>query len=317
MKKINLLSKFKGAVYGLAIGDQLGYAVEFMRYSEIKKLFGEKGLTDFIGKKYSDDAQMSIAVANGLIKASREHYSVDNVMKYVSNEFVKWLHDPENNRAPGNTCLSGCRNLEKGIDWRKSGDNNSKGCGAAMRSAPIGLFYFNGEEKLAEVSYAVSKCTHGHNSGIASGIATAYLTSLAVKNVDPNKYETMLIDFMEKTGKKMNFDVNEFNSKIKEISQAKKLDLIKGVHFLGDGWIGEEAVAASLYCFLSSPNDYKKSVLLAANTDGDSDTIACITGAISGAYNSISKIPGNWIKNVENTSMLEKLATNLYNSSRD
>ncbi len=49
-----------------------------------------------------------------------------------------------------------------------------------------------------------------------------------------------------------------------------------------EGWIGEEAVALALYCFLKHPNDYKKAVLRGANTNRDS--VACIAGGISGAY---------------------------------
>jgi hypothetical protein len=56
----------------------------------------------------------------------------------VKEEFVRWLHSPENNRAPGHTCLQGVANMESGVHWSKSGIAGSKGCGSAMRAAPIG-----------------------------------------------------------------------------------------------------------------------------------------------------------------------------------
>jgi ADP-ribosylglycohydrolase len=82
--------------------------------------------------------------------------------------------------------------------------------------------------------------------------------------------------------------------------------------FLGEGWIGEEALAIALYCFLKNPKDYEKTVIMAANTNGDSDSNASITGAISGAYNGIRAIPEKWIKEVENSKLLRKTAEDLF-----
>ncbi len=86
----------------------------------------------------------------------------------------------------------------------------------------------------------------------------------------------------------------------------------KAIPKLGQGWVGEEAVAISMYCFLKSPNDYKKTVLTAANITGDSDSAACIAGAVSGAYNGIKVIPEKWVRKVENSDMLGRLAEKLY-----
>jgi len=306
--------KFISSMLGLAIGDALGYPVEFMKSHEIVKRFGSKGLSDLVDGRYSDDTQMTIAIAKALIDSGKKD-DVESVMKNVKKRFVEWLHDPENNRAPGKTCLFGCNNLEEGMNWKLSGDRWSKGCGAAMRTAPIGLFYDN-EDKIAEIAYASSICTHAHDTGVASGMATAYLTHLALKGVDPKEYVNRLVSFTERQGKRFKINVSEFNNKIREIDKIK--DLVPGhaIPRLGEGWTGEEAVAIGLYCFLQSPKDYANSVLLAANTNGDSDSNACICGAISGAYNGISKIPERWVKRVENTGMLRELAEDLYKAKR-
>ncbi len=85
----------------------------------------------------------------------------------------------------------------------------------------------------------------------------------------------------------------------------------KALDHLGKGWIGEEAVALALYCFLRYPDNYKKVVLRGANTDGDSDSIACIAGSISGASLGIKAIPQEWIKKIERTQDLDELAKRL------
>jgi len=77
------------------------------------------------------------------------------------------------------------------------------------------------------------------------------------------------------------------------------------------GWVGEEAVALALYCFLRYPNDYSKTVIRAANTNGDSDSIACIAGSISGAYLGVQAIPEAWIERIEKADYLADLAERL------
>jgi ADP-ribosylglycohydrolase len=70
-------------------------------------------------------------------------------------------------------------------------------------------------------------------------------------------------------------------------------------------------VALALYCFLKYPDNYKKSVLRGANTNGDSDSIACIAGSISGAYLGINAIPAEWVCQIEKAQYLTNLSVRL------
>lgn len=89
----------------------------------------------------------------------------------------------------------------------------------------------------------------------------------------------------------------------------------KTLDHLGEGWIGEEAVVLALYCFLRYPNDFRKVVLRGANTNGYSDSIACIAGSISGAFLGIKAIPKKWIKKIEKAEYLDGLAERLSKKS--
>lgn len=97
--------------------------------------------------------------------------------------------------------------------------------------------------------------------------------------------------------------------KIKECLDWK--DEEKALNYLGEGWIGEEAVALALYCFLKYLDDHEKMVIRGANTNGDSDSIACIGGSISGAYLGIGAIPDQCVKEIEKSEYLNDLATRL------
>ncbi|MGB1217524.1 MAG: ADP-ribosylglycohydrolase family protein, partial [Saprospiraceae bacterium] len=77
----------------------------------------------------------------------------------------------------------------------------------------------------------------------------------------------------------------------------------------GEGWIAEEAFATALLCFLLYPNNAVDCLRRAANTSGDSDSIACIAGAMSGAYLGIDAFPKDWIERIEYQETLEEMVT--------
>jgi ADP-ribosylglycohydrolase len=298
------IDKAEGIIYGLAIGDALGKDTEFMSLSSIKKEYGDKGIQDLPSPAlYTDDTQMSIAIAEALIRSGEN--DVEEIMSAVKEEFIKWFHSPENNRAPGGTCLRGIRNMEKEIHWSECGIADSKGCGSAMRAAPIGYLYQHNPEKLKEVAHATGICTHGHPTADAACIGAAYLVKIAMDRIKPHEMIPKLLSFIKGISK-------EFDRAILKVQKCLDWDdEEKALKYLGEGWVGEEAVALALYCFLKYPDDYKKAVIRGANTNGDSDSIASIAGSISGAYLGISAIPGKWIKGIEKPDYLGDLAKRL------
>jgi ADP-ribosylglycohydrolase len=303
------LEKAKGMMFGLAIGDALGWPTEFLSLHQIKAKYGPDGIRELPSPAlFTDDTQMTIAIAEALIKAG-EH-DIEPIMEAVKVEFIKWLHSPENDRAPGGTCIQGVRNLEKGMHWIKSGVAHSKGCGSAMRSAPIGFYYQHDPEKLKQVAHASGICSHGHPAADAACIGTAYLVKLALDRLPPDEMIPALLKFTEGISK-------EFDHAIHKIEECLQWpDEEKALNYLGEGWVGEEAVALALYCFLKYPDDYKKTIIRGANTNGDSDSIACIAGAISGAYLGIDAIPEDWIKKIEKSEYLESLSKQLTGKTR-
>ena len=297
--------KAKGLIFGLAIGDALGYPTEFITLARIKTEFGPNGVADFPKSPalFTDDTQMSIAIAEALVKAGDQ--DLETIMEAIKEEFIKWRRSPENNRAPGNACLAGVSNMERGVHWSESGVADSKGCGSAMRVAPIGYVYQHDPDKLKLVARASGICTHGHRTAVAASIGAAYLVKLALDGTDPGRMVPETLSFTAGISR-------EFDTALSKVSECldwpNEEDALK---YLGEGWIGEEAVALALYCFLRHPYDYKKAVLRGANTNGDLDSVVCIAGGISGAYLGIAAIPDKWVKNIEKTKYLEELAIRL------
>ena len=297
--------KAKGLIFGLAIGDAFGYPTEFITLARIKTEFGPQGIADFPKSPalFTDDTQMSIAITEALIKAGAQ--DLETIMEAIKEEFIKWRRSPENNRAPGNACLTGVSNMERGVHWSESGVVDSKGCGSAMRVAPIGFVYQHDPDKLKQVARASGICTHGHRTAIAASIGAAYLVKLALEGVEPERMIPETLSFTAGISR-------EFEKALSKVSECldwpNEEDALK---HLGEGWIAEEAVALGLYCFLKYPDDYAKTMLRGANTNGDSDSVACIAGGISGAFLGVAAIPDKWMNNIEKPIYLEDLSLRL------
>jgi ADP-ribosylglycohydrolase len=323
------VSAFTGCLLGLAIGDALGYPAEFRKRAQILEAFGPEGLRDFVALHdprwsprpliasaghppgtYSDDTQMTIALSEAL--AEKAHAPLDELMNAVAERFVDWSRSPDNDRAPGNACMSGCRKLAKGVPWDQAGVPDSKGCGSAMRVAPIGLVYQADRARLLEVARASSVLTHGHDAGIEGAAAAALLVAMAMERSMPEE----MYGAVEAECCPRSRDFAACWARLKELrTGAPEVVLTK--EGIGEAWVAEEAVASALYCFWRSPDDFARVVLTGANTDGDSDSIACIAGSIAGAYVGEAGIPEAWRRGIENAGGLVDLARRLHAVRRD
>jgi ADP-ribosylglycohydrolase len=336
--------KFQGCLIGGAIGDALGYIVEFMSIGEIKRRFGVDGIRDLVcdnmsGKALiSDDTQMTLFTAEGLLWADYRgrHKGISSYEGCVFYSYQRWLYtqtrrlaSQEYNwildndelvyksdllsvqelfarRAPGNTCLtalSGSINQKFGLIGRPM--NNSKGCGGVMRVAPVGLYFYNSPERAFKVAAECAAITHGHPSGYLSAgvLATIIAEIIAGKEL---KRATMTSIEILKTYEGHEECLDILN-KVLHLLDAD-MEAFEAVRQIGEGWVGEEALAIALYCALKYPNDFKEALWLSVNHSGDSDSTGAICGNILGAYLCIKRIPEKWVNGVEIADVILKMA---------
>ncbi len=299
-------AKSRAILYGLALGDALGWPTEFKSLEQIKARYGVQGIQEPPDPaEFTDDTQMTLAIVRALLK--HPDGAIEPLMGEVVQEFIEWAHSPENNRAPGNTCMAAIRNLEEGSGWKHAGIAHSKGCGSAMRVAPIGYLYQHHPERLRDVAHATGIATHRHPTGDAAAIAAAYLVKLALDGYTPLEMIEPTITFIE------GISVNgEAEAKLRQVAAvASWADEEAALEALGRGWVGEEAVALALYCCARYPDDWVATVRRGANTNGDSDSIASIAGGIQAARLDINAIPADWIARVEKRDMLASYADQL------
>lgn len=344
------VENYKGCLVGGAIGDALGAPVEFMTTSQIISKFGQNGITDFVEfpgniGEFTDDTQMTLFTAEGLLRAWHRAMlkGIEGAMHQIVHEsYLRWLHtqggqlidgkpnkgmrEKENGwlirrnelfklRAPGNTCLSALSSGNAGSI--ESPINNSKGCGGIMRMAPVGLVFPGRNEYCFKVGSDFAAFTHGHPSGYLSAAFFASLVSDLAIGTDLKIAISKSVIILkqqpghEKTSDAIQKAVDLYFAK-KHALPTDKIALAGLIEQLGCGWVGEEALAISLFCCLCFQYDFKSGVLAAVNHSGDSDSTGSITGNILGLINGIGAIPKKWISNLGSSDIVSQVAEDLH-----
>ena len=328
------LNRIKGCMFGGAIGDALGYPVEFMSYDSIRRKYGERGIEsyDLCGGKalVSDDTQMTLFTAQGLLNGEADGEITTEKIYFA---YLDWLKtqgysvkcgykgkyrlsdckDLNYSRAPGNTCLTALSSGSMGV--RKNRINTSKGCGGVMRVAPIGLFIdkFDGDfDKVAFFAADAAAITHGHELGYIPAAALAYIVAKLYKGAE-------LIDAIENCIKAIDklfpnaWHLKEFDDIMRKAIDLSAQDYEDeyAINRIGQGWVGEEALAIAVYCALKYKNDFKKAICAAVNHGGDSDSTGAIAGNISGTYLGYKKIPAEYLDDIELKDLLNKISHDL------
>ncbi|MEU4113084.1 ADP-ribosylglycohydrolase family protein [Kitasatospora sp. NPDC028055] len=319
------MGKATGALLGLAIGDAMGRLTEFQDVERIaadhpdwRRLpLPEQALV-------TDDTQMTLALARGLRTAlARGPLTPLRLERPVRAEFVDWWRSPENNRAPGMTCLRACERLSRdGYRWQQASDVGSKGCGANMRVAPIGLIRELDARQLSGAAQLQSALTHGHPTALAASDLTAYAVRKLAEGVPPAGLPAVLRAYALASRERYDeFWLGDLADRWYGASpQAvlargwedclKVLDQVQAALAApdmeadpclatGEGWVAEEAFGTGLLCFLLLPDDPVAAVRRAAYSSGDSDSLACLTGAFAGAHHGEAAWPAEWVERIE------------------
>ncbi|MFI5681445.1 ADP-ribosylglycohydrolase family protein [Streptomyces cellulosae] len=322
-----------GALVGLALGDALGYPTEFHSVSSITDRFGPwRGLQLPTPALVTDDTQMTLALARGLRTAmDRGVLGPEGMVEPVRQEFIAWNRSPENNRAPGNTCLRACDLLERpGLPWQDASQIDSKGCGANMRVAPVGLVPGLSEEQRAGAAQLQSALTHGHPTALAASDLTAHAVRLLAEGAEPaglvallrsyalenrsHYHERWLGDLWTRSQDPTpeHFITRGWDECLGILDRLQ--DALRSPSpetdpclATGAGWIAEEALATGLLSFLLFVDEPVTALRRAACTSGDSDSIACLAGAFAGAHLGADAWPGEWADRIEYQSELATL----------
>ena len=97
---------------------------------------------------------------------------------------------------------------------------------------------------------------------------------------------------------------------------GEDMDDLEGIHDLGQGWVGEEALAIAVYCAAKYPTDFDRVLIAAVNHSGDSDSTGAIAGNIAGAMVGLQGIPGKYLADLELRDVILQVADDLWGDHR-
>jgi len=316
--------KIAGSFYGLALGDALGRPTEFMSLKHIKRTYGSYGVMSLPRPAlFTDDTQMTLAVARAV--GAARWFGPNELVRTLTTEFLRWaVQDPS--RAPGVTCVTSVRRLAiarvRHEAWTTA-TTVSRGCGANMRVAPTALL--PDADLAVSASQLQAALTHGDPVAIAATELTALAIRYAAEGADLVELPRMLLAraytqrgiyrdrWLRGLHTRWVTRGNLSAEVVMERAWDRIADTIRGVMMaladsqtpydvcrtLGAAWTADEALACALYFAVRFGGVPPVAISMAARTSGDSDSIACITGAIVGAYHGESVWPLHWRARIE------------------
>lgn len=342
----NLQDKCRGSLVGGAIGDAFGYPVEFVySFEEIRARYGENGIEEydlsypwlkdrFDKALVSDDTQMTLYTAEGLLEAERNGKPL---LPTICNAYLAWCgrmvgqnyrisYDSElsridelnQRRAPGSTCLSALVSIHNG----KEPVNASKGCGGIMRVAPIGIYGASHGwplEMTADIAGKVAELTHLHPLSTYASAALAAIVQLCITTDDittevfkaiVNRSLEILAVVYGESAPAME-DLRRLVAKALRLEDNLLLDWEIIENGLGGGWVAEETLAIAVFSVIRHINDFNACMICAVNHGGDSDSTGAVAGNIIGAVLGYEAIPDKFTKDIQLKDLLLSIADSL------
>jgi len=285
------VDRARGALIGHAIGDSFGDA------ARSQENHFQDGITmDFREGPApgTDDTEFALLTADTLINCRGD--LDDHAVTEAWRRHVLPLTEL---RRGGASEREAAANIRRGILPPLSGQYNSYGMsdGAAMRITPIGIVSAGDPARAARLAEIESRISHSREGiwgaqAVACGIAVAMaggsvdeIFRAGVDVTPPDSWSRYTL------------------ARAREIIEAKKTIEAAWTPLHRALWteykaVAPEAVAEAFAVFLLVGGDFRRGIVYAGNWGRDADTIAAIVGALCGAMQGLSAIPGDWIEKV-------------------
>jgi ADP-ribosylglycohydrolase len=292
-----------GCIVGQALGDALGFVVE-AEAPEVAEEYvtgwllggraGQRSHPRFGFGQYSDDTQL----ARDLLRSFADNGGWSPLA--FSVRLAELFRDGRDVRAGPGTRAAALRLLE-GIAWQESGTPAPyAGNGSAMRAGPLGLLFPGSPDDMQRAAREQSRITHLDPRCAAGAVAVAGAVALATEPGSIDRRE-----FLERLATWVASEDASVADAILSLAQWGDLPpaaAARHVHCIGlepphaNQWMGISALVTpsvvwSLYAFLRSPDDYWATICTAIRVGGDTDTMAAIAGAVSGARLGVAALP--------------------------
>ncbi len=329
-------SKILGGLTGAAAGDAMGAATEARSQKQIIEYFGGK-VTDLVAPPmdtfgrgneaggYTDDFSSAFFVADEIVK---NNGIVDE--DAVKRALIEWSkHAVFFDRFAGPTTRRAIKIFEgEKIEDSPGVKNKSRSAtnGSAMRISPLGIINAGNMEKAINDAVLVAGITHDNVLALSGACAISAAVCRAMDD-DADIYD--VIDagiYGARRGEEIGL---KRGSKIAGPSVVKRIRLAAEIGFgkgtveekvwqisdvIGTGLHISEAVPGAFGIAAACKGDAMLTLIETVNIGYDTDTMATMSGALTGALNGYESYPEHFIPTMEkaNGLMIRDLADRIY-----
>ena len=306
------ISKIKGGIYGLLIGDALGVPYEFhmkenIPPSEQIEMTPPEGFvrahSGTAPGTWSDDGAQALCLLDSLL------YKGCFDMTDFSDRLLAWY---ENGLwAVDNRVFDVGIQTSMALSMYKSGGKpedcgnvrpDGKGNGALMRVLPLALWHTGTDAELVSDAHKQCLITHGN---ITNQVCCALYCLIARELLNSSDFDTSLDRAVQKL-RSIYADKPEYSDEFLFRLQPDEPDIWIGK---GGGYVVDTLRSAVM--ILKTALSYEEAVKQAIALGDDTDTTACITGGLAGVKFGYDNIPGRWLDVLRDKDKADKLVNKL------
>jgi ADP-ribosylglycohydrolase len=303
-------SRVLGSLYGLLVGDALGVPYEFRPPAALPPLHeiemepppgfwrAHRGVPP---GTWSDDGALALALLDSLLEEGRPDAAA------IAGRIVAWARDGRyavDRRVfdIGNQTSASVEQLEEGASPLESGGNDeySNGNGSLMRVAPLALWHRGTDAELAEAAHLQSLPTHAHPRSLtACALLSLTLRRILERDMGPDEAleDAVAALAAHYAGRA------PFADELQGLMDAPQRRTPTGSGYVVDTlWSAMHAVR---------DRDFESALRAAVAFGNDTDTTACVAGAIAGALHGVGAIPERWMQALRGREIVEPLAGRL------
>ncbi|MFL6601879.1 MAG: ADP-ribosylglycohydrolase family protein [Steroidobacteraceae bacterium] len=297
-RQISLIDRYRGALLGLACGDAVGTTVEFRARGSFPRVTDMVGGGPFDLKpgQWTDDTSMALCLAESLVRKGAFD-PADQMTRYVN--WWTWGYYSSTGECfdIGSTVRRALERFQQtGEPFAGSTDPYSAGNGSLMRLAPVVLFGFPEEDRIAQLAGDSSRTTHGASEAVECCRLFGVLLGKALRGEPKNNLK-------ESSSLRL--------TEAAVISIAEASYLHKRVQDICGSGYCVASLEAALWCFHQTAT-FEDAVLEAANLGDDADTTGAIVGQIAGAHYGVEAIPTRWREKLSHVGEIDGLARALH-----
>ena len=295
----DFLSRARGALVGLAVGDAVGTTNEFKVAGTFKPITDMVGGGPFLLKpgQWTDDTSMALCIADSLL--AKGHYDSFDVMERYQRWFSKGY------RSSTDRCFDIGGQVRAALfDFEHeqrvpvtAKRSNRAGNGAIMRLAPIVIAGFEHRE-IREIVVTAGLSARETHYSVEAEAATEVFAALLVGALLGWAPEHIINVGWASTGPA--FD--EMAARVISTDPAERASWESET----SGYI-VHGLRLAVHGLLDFPS-FKDATLAIANMGGDADTNAAIYGQLGGAYFGIEAIPASWRSTLHQGEEIDALA---------